>query len=131
MLSTRFLYKRPLLITGDFNFHVDDNSDRNAKSFLEMCDTLGILQHVREATHCNGLDLVLSKDFSITEVLVCPLTPSDHYYVSFSIKNAAQSMRETAVTWGRDLKSSNRFDLLSSLKDCSTPFRIHPVSVMN
>ena len=65
-----------------------------------MCDTFGILQHVREATHCNGhsLDLVLSKDVSIPEVLVCPLTPSDHYYVSFTIKNAAPSVRETAVT---------------------------------
>jgi len=119
MLYRVFLNARPLLITGDFNFHVDDNSDKNATSFLEICDTFGLLQHVREAIHCNGhsLDLVLSKDVSIPEVLVCPLIPSDHYYVSFTIKNAALSMSETAVTWRRDLKSINRFDLLSSLKD--------------
>jgi len=48
---------------------------------------------------------------------VCPHTPSDHYYVSFTVKNAAPSVRETAVTWRRDLESINRFHLLSSLKD--------------
>jgi len=74
---------------------------------------------VREPNHCNGysLDLVLSKDVSISEVLVCPLTPSDHYHISFTITNAAPSMRESALTWRRDLESINRFDLLSSLKD--------------
>jgi len=67
---------------------------------------------VREPTHCNGhsLDLVLFKDVSISEILVCPLTPSDHYDVSFAINNAASSKRETAVTWRRDHQSNNRFD---------------------
>jgi len=35
MLSTLFLYKRPLLITGDFNFHVDDNLDKMHNHFLK------------------------------------------------------------------------------------------------
>jgi len=48
---------------------------------------------------------------------VCPLTPYDRYYVSFTIQNAAPSVRETAVSWRRDLKSINRIDLLSFLKD--------------
>jgi len=89
---------------------------KNAHSFLEICDAFGILQHVREATRCNchSLVLVLSKDVSIPEVLVCNLTPSDHYYVSFT--NAASSVRETAVTLRRALQSINRFDQLSSLK---------------
>jgi len=71
---------------------------------------------MREPTHCNGhsFDLVFSKDVSISEVPVRPLTNSGHYYVSFTIKNAAPSVREIAVTWRRHLKSINRFDLLAS-----------------
>jgi len=87
--------------------------------FFEICVTFGILQHVRETTHCNGhsFDLVLSKHVRIPEVLECHLTPSGHYYVAFTLKNAAPSVRETAVTWRCDHKSINRLDLLSSLKD--------------
>jgi len=61
-----------------------------------------------------------SKDVSIFEVRVCPLTASDHYCVSFTIKNAAPYKRETAVTWRQDLKSINRFEL-SSLKGSGLP----------
>jgi len=85
MLSRLFLYKGPLLITGDINFHVVVNSDKNAKSYLETCYTFGVLQHVREATPCNdhSFDFDLSKDVSFPEVHVCPLTrTSDHYYPS-------------------------------------------------
>jgi len=77
MLSGLFFYKRLQIITDDFNFHVDDISDKNAKLFIEICATFGMLKHVREPTHRNDncLDLVLSKNASISEVPVCALIP--------------------------------------------------------
>jgi len=45
---------------------------------------------------------------------VSPPTPPDHYYESFTIENAALSMREIGVTWLYDLKSINRFEMLPS-----------------
>jgi len=80
-----FLHKRPMLITGNFNLHVDKCSDKSVPSFLDTCSTFGLKQHVREPTHRNGhaLDLVLSSDVPVADLQVCPLTPSDHYFVSF------------------------------------------------
>jgi len=117
MLSQMLLYKRPILITGDFNFHVDDSSDKSAMSFLDICSTFGLLQHVREPTHRGGhsLDLVLSSEVHVADLNVCPLTPSDHYYVSFHTQCMALSAIPTDVAWRRDVRPVNRYDIFPKL----------------
>ncbi len=119
MLSLLFLYKRAIIITGDFNFHIDNCIDKSAISFLDTCYTFGLTQHVKEPTHRNGhtLDLVLSSDVLVADLKVCPLTPSDHFFVSFETQGTSLSKPSTNVTWQRDIRSINKFDLLSSLND--------------
>jgi len=34
-----------LLVSSDFNFHLDDFSDANARKFMELMDMFGLLQH--------------------------------------------------------------------------------------
>ena len=50
-----------LLVTGDFNIHVDDTNDPNSRRFLDILDSLNLVQHVTEPTHKAGhtLDLVM------------------------------------------------------------------------
>ena len=50
------------LIVGDFNFHVNDNQDRDACLFANVTSSFGLCQHVSGPTHRNGhtLDLVFS-----------------------------------------------------------------------
>ncbi len=100
MLSLLFLYKRPILITGDFNFHVDNCCDKSAISFLDTCHTFGLTQHVKEPTRLNGhtLDLVLSCDVLVADLQVCPLTLSDHYFVSFEMQETILPKPSTNVT---------------------------------
>lgn len=51
-----------LLVTGDFSFHLDDSSDADAREFMELMDTFGLLQHITTPTHVSGhkLDLIIS-----------------------------------------------------------------------
>ena len=51
-----------LLISGDFNFHVDDPCNIHANRFSEILESCNLKQHVIGATHANGhtLDLVIS-----------------------------------------------------------------------
>jgi len=42
------LFKRPIIITDDFYFKIDDCSDKFAMSFLDICSTYGPSEHVRE-----------------------------------------------------------------------------------
>ena len=48
------LRHKRLLIVGDFNIHVDNSNDATARQFLDLLDSLDLVQHVSEKTHANG-----------------------------------------------------------------------------
>ena len=48
-----------LLITRDFNFHLDDTVNRNTIKFNEMLETFGLKQHVCTPTHSSNHTLDL------------------------------------------------------------------------
>ena len=56
-----------ILITGDFNFHMDNRNDTDASRFSNLLDAHGLTQHVKEPTHKKGhiLDLVITRDTSL------------------------------------------------------------------
>lgn len=70
------------LLMRDFNFHVDDRTDRLASRFLDLLDSHDLIQHVTCPTHENNhmLDLRITRTCDGTieswSTLNCPL--SDH-----------------------------------------------------
>ena len=52
-----------LILTGDFNFHVDDPSDSAALKFLDLLDLFNLRQHIDVPTHKDGhtLDLIITR----------------------------------------------------------------------
>ena len=52
-----------MLVLGDFNIHVDVPNDIDAVKFLDLLESLGLKQHVTEATHIFGrtLHLVITR----------------------------------------------------------------------
>ena len=66
-LESLQLCKEQLLITGDFNIHVDDPQDSDAWKFLELLEGLGLEQHVDKPTHRDGHTL----DLTITRMSEC------------------------------------------------------------
>ncbi|KAM4539925.1 uncharacterized protein PAE49_020669 [Odontesthes bonariensis] len=69
----------------DFNIHMDNNMDTNAKELCSLLDTFGLLQHVNGPTHTRGhtLDLVISKGVDISSVDIKDLALSDHFWRVF------------------------------------------------
>ncbi len=53
----------PILITGDFNFHVDNSMDLHASAFFDLLDSLNLEQHVHSVTQVTGhtLDLIITR----------------------------------------------------------------------
>ena len=92
-----FLKYKHILICGDFNLHIDDNTHRNTRHFNEIISSYGLEQHVHESTHEDGhcLDLVISSsklvvDKSIHVLGKIPLPNNhkcDHYPVKFQFSN--------------------------------------------
>lgn len=62
-MNTIIIGSDELLVTGDFNFHIDNPLDRNAKKFNDTINTLGLTQLVQRATHESGhiLDLIITR----------------------------------------------------------------------
>ena len=53
----------PLLVTGDFNIHVDCEDNPESRSFADLLESLCCTQHVQFCTHTHGhtLDLLISR----------------------------------------------------------------------
>lgn len=61
LMEGLILRSEHLIIMGDFNIHVDQPNDRQNIAFLNVTESFGLLQLVKERTHRGGhtLDLVL------------------------------------------------------------------------
>lgn len=57
-----------LILTGDFNFHVDAADDPEARVFLDILTSMGLKQHVTISTHIRNHTLHL--------VITCEHDPS-------------------------------------------------------
>ena len=82
LLEKLIISNGPLLITGDFNFHLDNPSDRAATRFRVLLDVFDLKQHVKNSTHKSEhiLDLVItsSGDQLVRNVRVFDPVISDH-----------------------------------------------------
>jgi len=78
LLCMLFLYKRPILITGDFNLHVDNCRDKYAISFLDTCSTF-CLQH--SIKHSNNKMMPINERTSLSQLYLppaCSCTKHNH-----------------------------------------------------
>ena len=121
-----------LIITGDFNIHVDDPNSSSGSSFLSLLDTFGLSQLVSFPTHLAGhtLDLLITRSTSslFSDIDYTFPSLSDHYAVLsvFSVPSHSRPPRVTKLI--RNIKSiditafSN--DILSSSLHSSPPLSL-------
>ena len=64
-MESIILTPEPLIITSDFNIHVNNTNDSDACEFLELVSSRGLKQHVIGLTHEGGhtLDLVITRQY--------------------------------------------------------------------
>ena len=89
-LDHSVLLRGHLVITGDFNIHLDDAASRECIEFTELLQSFGLVQHVQQPTHKAGhlLDLVITKeDYDMRpSVVVFDQCLSDHYTLSCTLQ---------------------------------------------
>lgn len=78
-----------VLLTGDYNFHMELPNDINASTFRDLLVTAGMKQHVNGPTHQNGhtLDLIIDweDDKFLSDLSIISGLPSDHDAVLCSV----------------------------------------------
>ena len=84
-LESVVMSSEPLLITGDFNIHVNVPNDSDAARFLELLTSMGLEQHVDKPTHISGhtLDLIITRcsDSLLSAKPIADYLFSDHITV--------------------------------------------------
>ena len=67
-LESAIITPNKLLIGGDFNILVNDQSDATAKAFLDLLKNYYLINHVWQPTHVAGLtlDLIITMRFHLT-----------------------------------------------------------------
>ena len=107
-----------IIIAGDFNIHVNSEIDNDADQFLNMLETLGLLQHIHFATHNKGniLDLIITEQFSKINISDCqPIDLiSDHQFISAKIKFQVDKIK-TEVKRHRSFKYTNMDSLIEDI----------------
>ena len=77
-LESVILSSEPLVITGDFNIHVDVVDDRDSIKLLKLLESMALKQHVNTPTHEFGHTLYLIITHSSDSIISSP-PKSDHF----------------------------------------------------
>ena len=99
-----------LIVTGDFNFHIEkSNEDKDAYEFLELMDSLNLIQHVSGETHVNGgtLDLILSTSLNLIKDITIDgdRLASDHNPILFTVKCKLKQATDYIQVQNRNYKN--------------------------
>ena len=80
----------PIILTGDYNIHIDVADNPQSRSFRDLLESLGCVQHVNVATRVHGhtLDLIITRqsDDIILDQPSSDSLVSDHMSVVYMLK---------------------------------------------
>jgi len=101
-IDSKALSSGKLVTVGDFNFHMDNKTDRDTIKFIDTLDSLNLSQHVIEPTHEKGhiLDIVLTRsdDCPFHNLTVSPPSLSDHSPITITVPIHKPSAQKVQVT---------------------------------
>ena len=107
------------VITGDFNFHVDDPASPPAASFLSVLDHFGLSQHVTFPTHRAGhtLDLLVARaSAGMIGPVECSMPfISDHHAILSALLIPRKTRTPRVTKTIRSIKSINISDFCNDI----------------
>ena len=99
-----------LLITGDFNFPVDNKNDAQTQRFLRLLEACNLMQHLKVPTHQlrHTLDLAIppESDNVSSNPIVTDQLISDHKFIMFNLPTAKPPLAKREISY-RNLKALN------------------------
>ena len=115
-----------LIVLSDFIFHFDDDSDREARQFMELIHSCGFEQHVQFPTDEKGhkLDLIITRESSrdvVSNLSVDSSLPSNHTLFTINT-NYPKLVPPRIVKKNRNLSAIRDDSLVSSVRTKKTCF---------
>uniref|UniRef100_A0AAR2KBY1 Reverse transcriptase domain-containing protein n=1 Tax=Pygocentrus nattereri TaxID=42514 RepID=A0AAR2KBY1_PYGNA len=124
MLSRILIDFDYVLITGDFNIHMDIPTNPVTSEFMRMLNSFGLTQHVSGPTHRHGhtLDLIISKRIDVNNTEITDVAISDHFGVFFNMSLSIRTLCEKRTITKRYLSAGSAVaftDMIQSLPPLS------------
>ena len=132
-IDDRILLPDKLVICGDFNFHVDNQSCKDSTSFMSLLKSYGLAQLVAKPTHTKGhtLDLLITRSTEtfISNIEVKDMCLSDHFWVHFSSNFTKPGITKKHVKY-RNISKICRDSFINDICNSalSTPENVHNIS---
>ena len=102
----RCLLSGKIILMGDFNFHIDDASDKKAEEFSKLMESVNLTQLVNNSTHMNGhiLDLIIThkKEQIVSSLKVDDCDISDHSCIHFDLNLQKPKAEKKKVTYRKN-----------------------------
>ena len=118
-IGERVMTYNNIIITGDFNLHVNEEDDPEIQVFINTITALGLNQVVDIETHNQGnhLDLVLAEELSKLKIANCFPGPylSDHCTVETILTQNREDMLRKSVI-NRKLQNIAQQQFITDLK---------------
>ena len=117
-----------VIISGDFNAHMDNQSDTFTMEFLNRLNFINFTQHVTQPTHNRGhtLDHLIIHGLSVNISSVIDVGLSDHFCVFFNVCDPIQQDIPQRTVRERYLTNEVTANFIHLLRD--TPADILPTS---
>ena len=109
------------LMVGDFNYHLDDLSDSDARKFKDLLEASNLEQHVTVPTHdkMHMLDLVITRaaDNLLSSVEVHDACISDHSVIACDLMLHKPSVTKQKALF-RKMKGMDMDAFRHDIQDC-------------
>ena len=132
MLEDAMLVSGKLIITGDFNFQVDNSSHVDSRKFLSLLDSFGLDQHIQTSTHSSGhiLDLLITKahEMPVSNITVEDPLLSDHHSICFNLDVSKPKLPRKEITF-RKIKAINSDQFKEDLTEAINSYDVSGGSV--
>ena len=89
-----------LLLTGDFNIKINDETNHDTTKFLDFLKSFGLVNHIQFRIHCqeNTLDLVISsKQYHLVHNPTKECLFSDHSFVYYNLLTNSKSQNNSKL----------------------------------
>ena len=108
------------VVCGDFNIHVNKNTNPETVKFMEMLTIFSLQQLIQTSTHIHGntLDLIIHDPdlINISDIIIdsADRPGSDHFLVNFNVMCNVESVEKREINY-RDVKNVDMHEFLSDI----------------
>ena len=117
-----------LLLTGDFNIKINDETNHDTAKFLDFLESFGLVNHIHFETHHqeNTLDLVISSEqYHLVHNPTKGHLFSDHNFVYYNLPTNSKSQNNSKLVNYQKVKAIDPIDFSANITGALAKVDLH------